>query len=121
MVSNKFLSCTCSANKIFIFGKICCRQIMTNRIACNFPHHPFARMTKSIMPNLEWINILENYLLCNMCNGLNICIVQAKREWWNFLAYVFAIFVRLSQEEKLFLIFSMGFNMKSILPDISKT
>jgi hypothetical protein len=51
---------------------------MTNRIACDFPHHPYAWMAKSIMPNLEWINILENHHICNMCNGLNVCIVQPR-------------------------------------------
>jgi hypothetical protein len=73
------------------------------------------------MPYLEWINILENHLIYNMCNGLNVCIVQPRREWWNFLEYVFAIFVRLSQKEKFFLIFIMGFNMDPILPDIFET
>jgi hypothetical protein len=34
---------------------------------------------------------------------------------------VFAIFVRLSQKEKFFLIFIMGFNMDPILPDIFET
>jgi hypothetical protein len=53
---------------------------MTNRIACDFPHHPYVWMTKSIMPNLECINILENHLICNMCNGLNVRIGQQRRK-----------------------------------------
>jgi hypothetical protein len=53
---------------------------MTNRIACDFSHHPYAWMTKSIMTYLEWISILENQLKYNMRNGLNLCIVQPRRE-----------------------------------------
>jgi hypothetical protein len=34
---------------------------MTNGITNNFPHHANTWMTKSIMPSLEWIYILENY------------------------------------------------------------
>ena len=88
---NQFPSSTCSAYEIRGFGKFVNDQMMTNRVANNFSHHPDTGVPKSIMPSVECINILKNYFIRNMCNGLNVCIVQSRCERWNFLANVFAI------------------------------
>jgi hypothetical protein len=34
-------------------------------------------MTKEIMPNLEDIKILKNYLVCNMLYGFDVCVIQS--------------------------------------------
>ena len=64
---------------------------MTIRIVDNFPHHPYTRMAKAFMPSLECINILKNYLVCNMRYGFEVCVVQSERKRGNFLNNSFAI------------------------------
>ena len=94
---------------------------MTIRIANNFSHNPYTRMAKAFMPNFECINILKNYLVRNMRYGFDVCVVQSKRERWNFLNNSFAISAIFSNKENFLIIVITGFYMKTILADISIT
>ena len=94
---------------------------MTIRIADNFSHHPYTRMTKAFMPNFECVNILKNYLVRNMRYGFDVCVVQSRRKRGNFLNNSFAISAIFSNKKNLLIIVIMGFYMETILTDISIT
>jgi hypothetical protein len=94
---------------------------MTIRIADNFSHHPNTRMAKAFMPSFECVNILENYLVRNMRYGFDVCVVQSGRERGNFLNNSFAISVVFSNKEDFLIIVITGFDVKTILTDISIT
>jgi hypothetical protein len=51
---------------------------MTCAIINDFPHHPYTRMSQPIMPDLKYINILENHFIRNMWNEFYVCVVQFK-------------------------------------------
>ena len=78
-------------------------------------------MDKAFMPNFECVNILKNYLVLNMRYGFDVCVVQSERKRENFLNNSFAISASFSNEEYFLIIVITGFNMKTILTDISIT
>ena len=96
-------------------------HIITNRITDNFLHHPYYRVPKSIMPILECIDVLENYLISNMFYGLYICKVQFSLEWRNLFVDLFAISSKFGKEKKFLFVIHMCFHMETILTDVSKT
>jgi len=94
---------------------------MTIGIPDNFVHHPYTRMTKTIMPSSECVNLLKNYLVCNMCYGFDVCVVQFGQKRGNFVNNSFAISVVFSNKENFLIIVIKGFYMETILTDISIT
>ena len=94
---------------------------MTIRIADNFSHHPYTRMAKAFMSSFECINILKNYLVRNTRYGFVVCVVQSGQKRGNFLNNSFAISAIFSNEAYFLIIVITGFNMKTILTDISIT
>jgi hypothetical protein len=85
----------------------------------DLPHHPYSRMSYSIMPGLEYINILKNHFIRNMWNMFNVCVVQSWLQGRYSFKNIMTISVRFSNEEKLLIIFLMSYDMQSILTDIS--
>jgi hypothetical protein len=60
---------------------------MTYAITNDFPHHPYTRMPQPIIPDLEYINILENHFIRNMWKGIFVCsTIQTVRNVF-FLEY----------------------------------
>jgi hypothetical protein len=63
------------------------------------------------MLGLEYINILKNYLICNMWNMFYACVVQSRLQGRYSFKNIMIISVEFSNEEKFLTILFMSYDM----------